>query len=120
MCSDERFGELEFARCILAVADQDDSLSSRLLTELFLAGKIDGVIDRRAASGLELVNGALQQSHIVRVVLNHSDRTIEADDKCQVFFTQNGFQKADRGQFLFIEHRPDAGACVDQECQCQG
>ena len=56
MRGNEGFVEFHLAGCVFAVADQDDGFPSGFMRELFFAGQIDGVVQRRSAADLQVID----------------------------------------------------------------
>src|SRR6266705_2764414 len=117
---DKGVAEFQFAGCVLAVADQDNGLSSSLASELLFTCEIDGVVNRCAAADLQLINRTFQYFRVFCEVLHERHRTIESDHQRKIFRPQNGFQKTDCCDLLFDENRPHARTRVDEQGQRQG
>src|SRR5260370_24673749 len=114
----------DFALIILAVADHHDRLAHgtvrTILQKLFLGGAVDGVVERRAASILQLVYAGREQFHVVGEILRHLALGVEADHEG---FVEAGadrvLQEADGGILLEIKTAVYRSAYVDQQAEVQ-
>ena len=79
MGRDEGFRQFHLAGVVLAVADQNDRLSSSLLGKLFFAGQVNRIIDGGAAARRQTVDRLPQRFLVFRKILFERDGPIEAD-----------------------------------------
>src|SRR5260370_2992637 len=114
----------DFALIILAVAHDHDRLAHgtvrTILQKLFPGGAVDGVVQRRSASILQLVYARREQFHVVGEILRHLALGVEADYEG---FVEAGadcvLQEVYGGVLLEIKTAVDRSAHVDKQAEVQ-
>src|SRR5262249_10011657 len=93
MRGNESLVQSQLARGVLAVADHDDRLSSRLIGQLFFACQVNGVVYRCAAADLQTVDRSNQLPWTVRVVLYECDLPIKTHHERKILCPQDRLEK---------------------------
>src|SRR5437867_5443629 len=100
------------ARHVLAIRENDDSLSSELTNQLLIAGHVDGIVEGRSSRGAQGFYLLGELVGIVGEILDHAHARIEFDEHGSILLLEHAVKKISGCFLLKFELGRDALAGI--------